>query len=164
MKNCCSHTKRNKKCIRLEDKKVFELPRKYTRKDCKKSVKGFSKRSSCAPYKYCNKKKSFLFNPNNPKKSFDVYVDKNPTDTINIKYKTYDDVVNTINKLEKLYKKGKYSHKRIWQVGMIMMVRLRVLKHIKDKEYKLSKKYLNFLSSRTKIKDEIARNKLKFKM
>ena len=31
-------------------------------------------------------KKQFLFNPNNPKKSFDVYIDKNPNDTIPIKY------------------------------------------------------------------------------
>jgi hypothetical protein len=41
----------------------------------------------------------------NPKKSFDFYIDKNPSDTINIKYTTVDDVKNTINKLEKLYKK-----------------------------------------------------------
>ena len=32
-------------------------------------------------------KKQFLFNPENPKKSFDVYIDKNPKDTIHIKYK-----------------------------------------------------------------------------
>jgi len=31
-------------------------------------------------------KKQFLFNPDNPKKSFDVYIDKNPTDTINIQH------------------------------------------------------------------------------
>ena len=29
-------------------------------------------------------RKQFLFNPENPKKSFDVYIDKNPTDTIHI--------------------------------------------------------------------------------
>jgi len=29
-------------------------------------------------------KKQFLFNPENPKKSFDVYIDKNPKDTIHI--------------------------------------------------------------------------------
>ena len=34
------------------------------------------------------KKKQFLFNPKHPKKSFDVYIDKNPKDTIPIKYKT----------------------------------------------------------------------------
>ncbi len=27
-------------------------------------------------------KKQFLYNPTNPKKSFDVYIDKNPKDTI----------------------------------------------------------------------------------
>ena len=29
-------------------------------------------------------KKQFLYNPNNPKKSFDVYIDKNPRDTIHV--------------------------------------------------------------------------------
>jgi hypothetical protein len=57
----------------------------------------------------------FLFNPNNPNKSFDVYVDKNPKDTIPIKYTTVNDVKNTIHTLERLYKSKKYSHKRIWQ-------------------------------------------------
>ena len=61
-------------------------------------------------------KKQFLYNPNNPRKSFDVYIDKNPDDTINIKYTTVDDVKNTINKLERFYKHKTYSHKRIWQV------------------------------------------------
>jgi hypothetical protein len=96
-------------------------------------------------------KKRFLYNPNNPKKSFDVYIDKNPRDTIHIKYKTTDDVKNTINKLERLYKSKKYSHKRIWQVGMIMKVRLEVLKNKKPHEYKLSKKYFEFLGKRTKL-------------
>ena len=72
-------------------------------------------------------RKQFFYNPNNPKKSFDVYIDKNPRDTIHIKYTTLDDVKNTIHKLESLYKHKKYSHKRIWQVGMIMKVRLEVL-------------------------------------
>ena len=66
--------------------------------------------------------------------------------------KAIDDVKNTINKLEKLFKHKKYSHKRIWQVGMIMYVRLKVLKDKKPKEYTLSKKYFNFLRSRTKEK------------
>jgi hypothetical protein len=96
-------------------------------------------------------KKQFLFNPTNPKKSFDVYIDKNPRDTIHIKYTTLDDVKNTIDKLEKLYKDGKYSHKRIWQVGMIMKVRLGVLQHKKPKEFALANKYFNFLGKRTKL-------------
>ena len=107
-------------------------------------------------------KKQFLYNPNNPKKSFDVYIDKNPKDTIPIKYKTVDDVKHTINKLERLFKTKKYSHKRIWQVGMIMYVRLKVLKNKKPKEYALSKKYFNFLKSRTKEKTFEDRKKLKF--
>jgi hypothetical protein len=106
-------------------------------------------------------KKEFLFNPNNPKKSFDVYIDKNPKDTIPIKYKTIDDVKNTIKKLEKLYKSNKYPHKRISQVAMIMMVRLRVI-NSNDNRYKLSKRYFEFLKKRTKIKEEKERKKLKF--
>ena len=55
-------------------------------------------------------KKQFLFNPDDPKKSFDVYIDKDPSDTIPIKYTTINDVKNTIKKLELLYAKNKYSH------------------------------------------------------
>ena len=106
-------------------------------------------------------KKQFLFNPKNPKKSFDVYIDKNPKDTINIKYTTLEDVKNTINKLEKLYKNKKYTHKRIWQVGMIMNVRLKVLKNIKPKQSALANKYFIFLGKRTKL-EEKERYKLSF--
>ena len=100
-----------------------------------------------------NKTRRFLYNPDNPKKSFDVYIDKNPKDTIHIKYTNLNDVKNTIKKLEKLYKEKKYTHKRIWQVGMIMKVRLEVLKDKKPNEYKLSEKYFNFLGKRTKLND-----------
>jgi hypothetical protein len=96
-------------------------------------------------------KKQFLYNPTDPKKSFDVYIDKNPKDTIHIKYTTLNDVKNTINKLETLYKSKRYTHKRIWQVAMIMKVRLRVLKDIKLEQYRLAKKYLDFLSERTTL-------------
>jgi hypothetical protein len=96
-------------------------------------------------------KKRFLYNPNDPKKSFDVYIDKNPKDTIHIKYTTIEDVKNTIDKLEKLYKAKRYTHKRIWQVAMIMKVRLEVLKNKKPQQYALSKKYFEFLGKRTKL-------------
>jgi hypothetical protein len=95
------------------------------------------------------RKRRFL----NPKKSFDVYIDKNPKDTIHIKYATLEDVRNTISKLEKLYKEHKYPHKRIWQVGMIMKVRLEVIKSEKPKQYKLANKYFDFLSERTKLNE-----------
>lgn len=105
--------------------------------------------------KYNNKtKKQFLYNPNNPKKSFDVYIDKNPDDTIHIKYSSLDDVKNTIDKLENLYKNKKYSHKRIWQVGMIMKVRLNVLKSKKPNQYALANKYFKFLGKRTKLNEK----------
>ncbi len=77
---------------------------KYNTKKKNKNLKNKTKKQ----------KKQFLFNPENPKKSFDVYIDKNPKDTIHIKYTTLQDVQNTINKLEKLYKNKKYSHKRIY--------------------------------------------------
>jgi uncharacterized membrane protein len=99
-------------------------------------------------------KKQFLFNPKNPKKSFDVYIDKNPKDTIHIKYTTVEDVKNTIDKLEKLYKNKKYSHKRIWQVGMIMKVRLKVLQSKKPSQYFLANKYFEFLGNRTKLNEK----------
>jgi hypothetical protein len=99
-------------------------------------------------------KKQFLFNPKNPKKSFDVYIDKNPKDTIHIKYTSVKDVENTIDKLEKLYKSKKYTHKRIWQVGMIMKVRLEVLQTKKPKQYALANKYFKFLGKRTKLSEK----------
>ena len=171
--NCCKINNNTKKCIR-NDKKIFTLPRKFSYKKCiSKPIRGFTMKASCAPYKYCKKKnvggarektkkKQFLYNPNNPKKSFDVYIDKNPSDTIHIKYTTLDDVKNTIKKLESLYKLKKYSHKRIWQVAMIMYVRLKVLKKKKPLQYKLSKKYFLFLKKRTNLKTFIERKQFKF--
>jgi hypothetical protein len=99
-------------------------------------------------------KKQFLYNPNNLKKSFDVYIDKNPKDTIHIKYTTLEDVKNTIHTLEKLYKTKKYTHKRIWQVGMIMKVRLKVLQSKKPLQYALANKYFKFLGNRTKMNNK----------
>jgi hypothetical protein len=99
-------------------------------------------------------KKNFLFNPHNPAKSFDVYIDKNPKDTIPIKYTTLNDVKKTISTLEKLYKSKQYSHKRIWQVGMILYVRLKVLKKIKPIEYELASKYFKFLKHRTSLPND----------
>ena len=59
MIDCCkTKTKKNKnikKCIRKKDGKIFNLPRKFTRKRCLKKIRGFTMRSSCAPYKYCKK-------------------------------------------------------------------------------------------------------------
>ena len=69
-----------------------------------------------------------------------------------------------IKKLERLYKSGKYSHKRIWQVAMIMKVRLEQLRSKKPKQYSLSKRYYDFLKKRTKTKKESDRKKMLFKV
>ena len=118
-------------------------------------------------------KKQFLYNPNNPKKSFDVYIDKNPSDTIHVKYKTVDELKLTIKKLERLYKSKKYSHKRIWQVGMILKVRLEAMYKHRSKypnaqyiyrRFKLAERYFKFLSKRTKKKTFLERKKMIFKI
>ena len=137
MKNCCFANKKDVVCKRITDKKVFKLPRKFSKSRCLKKVSGFTMRSSCAPYKGC-------------KKRFDVYTNQNPSDTIPIKYKTLEDTKKTIHKLERLYKQKKYSHKRIWQVAMILMVRLRTLRN-KQQSYSLAKRYTEFLKKRTKL-------------
>ena len=131
-------------------------------KTIKKRIKKTMKKRINKNMSKTKKTKNFLYNPNNPKKSFDVYIDKNPKDTIPIKYTTIQDVRNTIEKLEKLYKAKKYTHKRIWQVGMIMKVRLEVLKKKKPEQYMLSKKYFDFLGERTKL-DEKNRYEMIFK-
>ena len=126
MKSCCNITNKSKKCKR-KDGKLFKLPRKFSQTICLSSkINGFSMKSSCAPFKFCKKRSQFLYHPDNPDKSYDVYIDKDPSDTIPIKYTTLDDVKKTIKKLERLYKSNKYTHKRIWQVGMILYVRLKV--------------------------------------
>jgi len=191
--NCCSKKIKNKKQCLREDGKLFNLPRRFSQKQClTQPIKGFTMRASCAPYKYCkqslkkggkkskknkknkkSKKLQFLYNPNNHKKSFDVYINKNPSDTINIKYTTLDDVKNTIKKLERLYKTKKYPHKRIWQVGMIMKVRLEAMLKHKNTLYKnaknvkqryiLSKKYFEFLGKRSKVLSFNERKNLNFR-
>ena len=58
MKHCCTHGVKDKQCIRSKDKKVFSLPCRFTRKRCvSKPIKGFTMRSSCAPYLSCKQKR-----------------------------------------------------------------------------------------------------------
>tara|TARA_B100000925_G_scaffold291256_1_gene278691 strand:+ start:80 stop:595 length:516 start_codon:yes stop_codon:yes gene_type:complete len=52
--NCCTVDEtKSHNCIRTGDNKVFRLPRRFSRKRCKEGIKGFTMRSSCAPYKNC---------------------------------------------------------------------------------------------------------------
>ena len=121
----------------------------HTKKLKKSNIPNKSKKS-----KHSKTKKTFLYNPKNPKKTLDLFNNDNPNDTIHIKYTTLEDVKNTIDKLEKLYKAKKYPHKRIWQVGMVMKVRLDLLKDKKQEQYTLANKYYNFLKIRTKLNDK----------
>jgi Cu-Zn family superoxide dismutase len=50
--SCCKYPKNAKTCKRTTDGKIFDLPRRFTRKQCA-NVRGFTMRSSCAPYKGC---------------------------------------------------------------------------------------------------------------
>lgn len=50
--SCCNHPKNAKTCKRTTDGKQFDLPRRFTQKQCA-DVKGFTMRASCAPYKGC---------------------------------------------------------------------------------------------------------------
>ena len=95
--------------------------------------------------------------------NYDLYSDANPDDTIRIKYKTLQDVKDTIKKLEKLYKSDTITHSRNTQITNVMTQRLRVINE-KDSRYKLSKKYFEFLKKRTKEKDDKKRKQLNFKI
>ena len=180
-KIACGKGSNGKGCrpfIRIDSKTpitIDELIKIHGKKPLLKLAKekgsNMSKRVRWKNLKISKKKQKFLFNPDDPKNSFDVYIDKNPKDTIHIKYSTIQDIKNTIIKLEKLYKQDKYTHKRIWQVAMIMRVRLGVFKKYKDikykniknieKRYELADKYYEFLKKRTKLK-QIDRKKLIF--
>lgn len=50
IKGCHEATKFDRHCVRKRDGKVFDLPRRFTKKKCAEGIKGFSMRASCAPY------------------------------------------------------------------------------------------------------------------
>lgn len=99
-------------------------------------------------------KKKFLYNSKNPNQSRNIFSNNNPDNTINIKYSSLEELINTIKKLEMLFKNDKYDHKRIVQVAIILSVRTKIIKQKNPRIDKgrsiLAKKYLNFLKKRTK--------------
>ena len=57
MVSCCNHSRKHKSCKRQTDKKKFKLPRRFTKSRCIKGpIKGFTMKSSCAPYHGCTMK------------------------------------------------------------------------------------------------------------
>jgi hypothetical protein len=93
----------------------------------------------------------------------DLFTDANPSDTINIKYKTLDDIKNTINILEKQYKTGNHTHKRISQIANLMKIRVGLIRNHSMPEYKLVNNYTFFLKQRTLKHTLSSRRKLIFK-
>ena len=55
MVSCCNHRPHDKNCKR-QDGKTFKLPRKFSKNQCKQP-RGFTMKSSCAPYKYCKQQR-----------------------------------------------------------------------------------------------------------
>lgn len=52
--SCCKASNKSKKCIRKRDGKEFTLPRRFSKKRCIQGpIKGFTMRSSCAPFESC---------------------------------------------------------------------------------------------------------------
>jgi len=56
-KNCCTTNKKDKKCVRKSDNKEFDIEkRRFSKKTClTRPIKGFTMKSSCAPYIDCKK-------------------------------------------------------------------------------------------------------------
>jgi hypothetical protein len=98
------------------------------------------------------KKKDIYF-----KSGYDLYSDKNPKNTVPMKYKTIQDIKDTIKNTEKLYKEGKISHQRNFQIYNVMVQRLRVIKERYgdneklniDNRFELAKKHLEKIKKRT---------------
>ena len=101
---------------------------------------------------------SFLYSrrgPRNP--DYNVYTDRDPNNTIPIRFTTLGDVRDTIRRLESMYKRGTYEHRRIVQVALILKVRLGVLRAKKPREYMLAAEYLDFLHGRTRAPEAARR-------
>ena len=101
-------------------------------------------------------------------KKYDLYSDANPKDTVRIRYKTKEDVRDTISKLNKLYKRNKITHARNVQIANVMTQRLRVIKQKNSKldngRYEISKRYFEKLKKRTKDDKTRKKKKKSYKM
>lgn len=125
----------------------------------KKSRQYNVKHSRRRSRRYTLKKKNTYF------KNYDLYSDANPKDTVHVRYDTLPNLQKTIRKLERLYKSGKYPHKRIVQICNVMKQRLRVIHdryHKSDENLKEITRYFNFLKKRTNH-DKKTRKKLTYK-
>ena len=54
----CVYRKKTNNVCKIPDKKIFSLPRRFTKDRCDQGINGFTMREKCAPYKDCLKKQS----------------------------------------------------------------------------------------------------------
>jgi hypothetical protein len=85
MKSCCGSTDSDNDCKR-KDGKSFSLPRKFSKSKCK-NPKGFTMRSSCAPYKYCGKRSKKGGKRRKKQTKKNVLPKLKPINNKNVKYK-----------------------------------------------------------------------------
>jgi len=146
-------------------KKGGKWSEKYKKSINCKNPKGFSQKAHCQGRKKKNKLSPTKTKSKTYFEKYDLYSDANPKDTVRVKYKTLQELKDTIKKLENLYKTGKKSHARIVQIANVLKQRLRVINEKTGKgvqRYKLSSRYFDFLKERTKKKGFDERKKLKF--
>ncbi len=147
MKDCCNHTKKDKQCRRKSDKKTFKLPRRFSKKRCLQGVKGFTMRSSCAPYKNCQsggvmlpklkpvdyKNKKYKYKLNDPQK---------------LRIKAINEGIHHEAKKRKISlkkaaisKKGRFNILRIYRKNNNYSQCMKLTKDMKymDRKYKLGK-------------------------
>ena len=68
IKKCCQATSKTRRCQR-EDGKIFTFPRRFSKETClSQPVKGFTMRSSCAPFVNCKKQKGKMKSKKNTSK------------------------------------------------------------------------------------------------
>ena len=102
MVSCCTHKVKSKSCKRKSDGKKFKLPRRFSRKKCMGKVKGFSMRSSCAPYIDCKTPRTMRGGnrppqyPNLSNMLIEPYAPNYPyADLSNLRIEPYSNISNT---------------------------------------------------------------------
>lgn len=154
MKDCCSSLNSNdKQCVRKSDGKVFDLPRKYSKKKCnefrKSKSKSFSVKSSCAIYKDCKMKGGKLENGKLPQlRKVDNNYGYKLSDPHSKRKKAIDKSIHsearkTGRSIRKaaISKKGRFNVLRIYRKNKKYDECMRLTKDMRymDKKYKLGK-------------------------
>lgn len=82
-----------------------------------------------------------------PEQHSDLYTNEDPSNTIPIRFKTIQDVKNTIKRLERLRISKKYTRHRISKVAHVLEQRTRFMKGKKNHN-EIAKEYIRYLAHR----------------